>query len=499
MNSIISLHRLIELLAKASGKDRDLCEKFIRVFSSEVGEALGAGGIVKIKGFGQFKVVKADGHQRIVYVPDREMADAINAPFACFEPVELAPGLSEDVFASVEDDPALAAYPKPINAPADEMPADTATDALPESNDRPAQLSLDFVSGVHSDELEQPAAPPHEDLLPAEEDAAEEDAAAVEEDAAFDDAAAVELQPEEILSEETAEEISGDDNLTDDESMDDTESGELPAVDDSGDTSTSDNSTTADPSDEIPANVVPVNDVSEYETPADETPADVQTSETVVAEQAHGEDPSESDASDPSEAEVSYSRFPWFWIAIAYIGGMAIGFALGFFGHDTLTGRSSATGGDEDPIDLADPSYQEPSEETALSAEVDSLFLEGGEVLASEEADSLASDTVATQTFPAAADSIPAPEAPKEPVFEKITPKVTLNSLALKYYGNKVYWVYIFLDNQDKIKNPNNVMVGTKLRIPPKEQYDVSPTDEKANIEAALRKQSEIYRKYGVR
>ncbi|MDE6653805.1 MAG: hypothetical protein K2K37_05390, partial [Muribaculaceae bacterium] len=90
------------------------------------------------------------------------------------------------------------------------------------------------------------------------------------------------------------------------------------------------------------------------------------------------------------------------------------------------------------------------------------------------------------------------PHLGQPPVYDTITPNRNLNTLALKHYGNKVYWVYIFLDNQDKIKNPNNVIVGTKLRIPPKEQYDVSDTDEKANIEAAFRKQSEIYTKYGM-
>ncbi|MDE6692196.1 MAG: HU family DNA-binding protein, partial [Muribaculaceae bacterium] len=103
MNSIISLPRLIDLLSRASSKDKAICEDFIRCFAGGVGDALGKNGNVRIKGFGMFNVVTSGGVRRIVFIPDRELADAVNAPFACFEPVELAPGVSEDVLAAADD------------------------------------------------------------------------------------------------------------------------------------------------------------------------------------------------------------------------------------------------------------------------------------------------------------------------------------------------------------------------------------------------------------
>ena len=77
--------------------------------------------------------------------------------------------------------------------------------------------------------------------------------------------------------------------------------------------------------------------------------------------------------------------------------------------------------------------------------------------------------------------------APVAPVVEEVTPpapkvvdpadwetlKVVplqkgkrLTLLALEYYGNKVFWVYIYEANRSHIKNPNKILAGTKIRIP---------------------------------
>ncbi|PIE99440.1 MAG: hypothetical protein CR965_02310 [Paludibacter sp.] len=38
--------------------------------------------------------------------------------------------------------------------------------------------------------------------------------------------------------------------------------------------------------------------------------------------------------------------------------------------------------------------------------------------------------------------------------------------LSRKYYGHSYFWVYIYEANRDKIANPNDIPVGSKLRIP---------------------------------
>ncbi len=480
MNSIISLPKLIDLLAKASSKDRALCERFVKAFSSEVGEALGSSGSVKLKGFGQFRVVSYDGIRRIVFVPEKDMADAVNAPFVCFEPVELAPGVDEEVLSSVDDDMSDSVSANIIIGQADEAITDTIYEEPEDSADQPAQLSIDFVQ----EEIVAEATPTPEvpaDDVPDQESLDEEEAAPESVEIDF----GIEIPV-----------ISTDEELTDvtQEEKDIKSEAEMPELSES-----------PQPSDTNgPSEIIGVDDKAETPT-YDDIPsqpwATARTEEDIPVQA--GLDLLTPEARQrlqtqpyKKKTKTEVSGFPWFWVAVAYVGGMAIGFALGFFGHDYLKGQSD----EDDTIDLSTPAN------VGSTDEVIDLTVTDDELLYSEMDDSLqqpevnvptgVSDTISTTV--AKEDSIVAPQLGQAPVYDTITPKNNLNTLALKHYGNKVYWVYIFLDNQDKIKNPNNVIVGTKLRIPPKAQYDVSDSDEKANIDAALRKQSEIYTRFGL-
>lgn len=49
---------------------------------------------------------------------------------------------------------------------------------------------------------------------------------------------------------------------------------------------------------------------------------------------------------------------------------------------------------------------------------------------------------------------------------EVLTPGSRLTLLALKYYGHKAFWVYLYQANKSVIKNPDNIPTGTTIRIP---------------------------------
>ena len=49
---------------------------------------------------------------------------------------------------------------------------------------------------------------------------------------------------------------------------------------------------------------------------------------------------------------------------------------------------------------------------------------------------------------------------------EKFGQGNTLTNISKKYYGHKDFWVYIYEANKEKIKNPDNISVGTSIRIP---------------------------------
>ena len=47
-----------------------------------------------------------------------------------------------------------------------------------------------------------------------------------------------------------------------------------------------------------------------------------------------------------------------------------------------------------------------------------------------------------------------------------VEPSTTLSKLARQYYNNTYCWVYIYIANKEKIKNPNNLQPGIQLTIP---------------------------------
>lgn len=78
---------------------------------------------------------------------------------------------------------------------------------------------------------------------------------------------------------------------------------------------------------------------------------------------------------------------------------------------------------------------------------------------------------------------------------EEIIAGVTLTKLAKKYYGNKIFWVYLFDFNKVIIKNPNSIAIGTIIKIPKKEIYHIDATDSQA-IEKAKKRQRSILKDF---
>lgn len=95
------------------------------------------------------------------------------------------------------------------------------------------------------------------------------------------------------------------------------------------------------------------------------------------------------------------------------------------------------------------------------------------------------------QETPVAIQPEPKQESPvvtvaPEPVYDTVS--ISLIKLAKKHYGIGDYWVFIFDANRDKIKNPNAIRPGTKVRIPDKSELpggDASETREIARKKSA--------------
>lgn len=75
------------------------------------------------------------------------------------------------------------------------------------------------------------------------------------------------------------------------------------------------------------------------------------------------------------------------------------------------------------------------------------------------------------------------------PVREELKAGQRLTLVALKYYGSKAFWPYIYEVNRFQLNDPNNVPVGINLYLPDPIYWGIDSTDEhslaKAKIKAA--------------
>lgn len=55
---------------------------------------------------------------------------------------------------------------------------------------------------------------------------------------------------------------------------------------------------------------------------------------------------------------------------------------------------------------------------------------------------------------------------------------------ALKYYGNKLFWIYIYDYNKAEIRNDHTLYVGSKIRIPAKDLYNIDANNAQSIEEA---------------
>lgn len=106
MDNKINQSQLAELLAQSGGFSKTAAEQFVKSFFDIITERVLQEGLVKVKGFGTFKLsqmenresvnvntgerITIEGHQKITFIPDAELKDSVNSPFSAFETVMLS-------------------------------------------------------------------------------------------------------------------------------------------------------------------------------------------------------------------------------------------------------------------------------------------------------------------------------------------------------------------------------------------------------------------------
>lgn len=107
---------------------------------------------------------------------------------------------------------------------------------------------------------------------------------------------------------------------------------------------------------------------------------------------------------------------------------------------------------------------------------------------------------VADTLQPAEPSTAPAVETSVSPtssaeVIERVRlrPGDRLSRLALKKYGHKAFWVYIYEENRAQLKNPDNIPVGAVITLPAASKYQINASDTNS-VNKALVLQRSLYK-----
>ena len=490
MNNKLTIQELATLLSVKSGKDVYETERFIREFITVVSEGLFSDKMVKVKGLGTFKIVLVEdresihvntgerilipAHYKCSFLPDNELKELVNRPFSIFETTEIGDAASfqdmemaddsdeDDVDSDLESDanedgedlslPKSSVTENRINGLLDKEMTEELADPedLPEIHspeealtvDKQPNGQIDTVDSPVSDDFPEEVSEPYNEETIEMENSKEEDTIEVEDSINMDETLSEEIDesPEADLASEVVDTIP------------DSQANELtPEIESSSQTDNQDKEK------EQTENREEIIRVKLASLSAKDPVAFIAPEAKPKKRRKHGHTATKT----------------FFYIIV---GGLLVTASVAlFFYFQSLEVRNAV------PIMIESVS----AIPTETPAPTDSVF---------DESDSIPSNEK---------DSVP--EVVSEPQGTMQTEQVKtkyidmvviqtgdrLTLISLKYYGHKIFWVYLYLANKESIPNPNSVAIGTQIHIPVPETYNIDANDEQS-IRKAAALQTEI-------
>lgn len=492
MNNKLSLVDIAALLSERTGKDKKATEQFLREFIQVVSAGLFTDKIVKIKGLGTFKIIPVEeresvhvntgerfiipAHYKYSFLPDKELRDTVNAPFAFFETTEIGNDVdfsdleeSEEAETATEDESVEEVLPE---------------DTLTESDTLAVPISAEKIT---------------EALLPDNEFYPERP---VQEDGPETIPSHTELQPEIVTvpsnNEEDSEAVAqpevafpvenpcvGEDNLCEPDEKKELCAGKEEALSES------------EPVVSLDANQQLPDAETENKEPSTEIPFSPE----------YGRIDSKDSKQDKHEKKsASFVRIAipvlLLIIAFVYVGSL-------FYEWHTESSGNAVTLAQMPVTQPVNPKGYTDTEGRAITSEDEQKTRQsspnampaGENSLAGTEKtekkqSGIKNEPVAVP-LPATPENTPQAQKPVVATSGKIIGKVKigpgdrLTLISLKYYGHKFFWVYLYEANKDVIKNPNNVPVGTTIKIPAPEVYGIDAYN-KASVAKAAALQAKI-------
>lgn len=457
MDEKLSIYDIAEILTAKTGREKADIETFIETLIAVINDVITHNGVVRIKGIGSFKVIPVKeresihvntgerivipAHHKLSFLPDKILKEKINRPFAFFEAIETnetennetaSSGLSNDDEEDENDEPITAE--EPVQKPVREVTKAT-EDIAPKTEENPAPLLV----------------------LPSEDE--------IKEGYKMTDKE-IEKEPDDGPSEERA-----------------IGSHRASAA----------NRETLQKSTIIPIKQEIMSENNERkEQHVNETPKSHPVAKPVVKKK---------------KKETSNTSLYVILALLLLLLGVGIFY---YFYYDRLSYEefNSTT----QRTQTTDDSFLLPGDSAAVQESEKSENVDTSGVTASGTNESTATSPVAStsstrkeqtastastsskkttpqQTKPATDTSTSSDHNVMARV--KVASGERLTLLAQKYYGNKVFWVYIYDFNKAKIPDPDRVPAGMEILIPAKEVYAIN-AQSSASIAQAKELQSKI-------
>ena len=455
MDEKLSIYDIAEILTAKTGREKADIEKFVETLIAVINEAITRNGFVRIKGIGSFKVILVKeresvhvntgerivipAHHKLSFLPDKILKEKINRPFAFFEAIEAnetensemdSARLSKDDEEDENDE--LMTAEEPVQEPVGEV-TETTEDVAPKAEENPAPLLA----------------------LPSEDETKEEQKTM---DKEIDEESDWEWSEERAIGSHPA-------SVTNRETLQST----------------------------IPIKQAAMSETKERkEQHVNETPKSHPVAKPVVKKK---------------KKETSNTSLYVILALLLLLLGVGIFYYFYYdrLSYDEFNSTTQHTQTTDDsfllPGDSATVQESEKSEnvdtsgvtasgtnESTATSPVASTSSTRKEQTASTASTS-SKKTIPQQTKPTTGTSTSSDHNVMARV--KVASGERLTLLAQKYYGNKVFWVYIYDFNKAKIPDPDRVPAGMEILIPAKEVYAIN-AQSSASIAQAKELQSKI-------
>ena len=442
MNNRLSIQDLALILSEQTGKSTEEALRFLQEFIAVVSEGVYNDKLVKVKGLGTFKIIRVEERASVSVNSGERFVIPSHYKFTFTPDKELKELVNKpfSLFDTVE-----------LNEEVDFSDVDVSAETSGAEDAADDSSEEILPDGIPEQAVEAPQTPEPE-VKP--EPAVEEEAVPQEE---------VEAEPESEAETETTPEPEVEAEPEPKAKAETTPQEEAKAE------SEAETETTPEPEVEVE----PEPKVEAETTPQEEAQAEPKPAEPVSSVSGYKEY--------RRKRRRSASRKLLFPIACLFVV-----IVLGIVYIVCLSGRTTVNKNWEPPMaEVGNPTPEAgmnpvPADSTGVTP---------------PDSASLAADSVVAE--PPVVEENQPEETPKSDILALVTIKAgdRLASFAKQYYGHKFFWVYIYQYNQDIISDPNNIPIGTELRIPDPGLYGIDVTD-RSSIDKAAALQSQILGKF---